>query len=243
MSIAGALAQQNAEVLASIVLAQLVCPGLPVSYKGRLSVMDPFTALSVWGSPELGLISAGTVEIGHYYNLPVDVYGLSTNSHTLDTQNGYERAFSALVPVLAGADEISGVGELDSGVHSCLTQMVIDDEILSSVQRIWRGSEVNDDALAVDVIAEVMRGPRNFLAESHTVKYLRRGELLRTRLAVRDDWSEWEKAGHRSLVERAKEKVSELLAEHEVPPLTNEQDTALREVMRIAMPDQNPSIE
>ncbi|UCC61748.1 MAG: trimethylamine methyltransferase family protein [Anaerolineae bacterium] len=232
MSIAGGLVQQNAEVLASIVLAQLARPGLPILYKGRLSVMDPRTGLSVWGNPEIGLVSAATTEMGHHYGLPVDVYGLSTSAHTSDIQNGYERAFNALVPVLAGADEISGVGEIDSGVNSSLAQMVMDDEILSSVGRIWRGFEVDEEALALDVMAEVMSGPRNFLAEMHTVRYLRRGEVLQTRLAGRDSWAEWEVSGRRGLVERAQEKALKLLADHEVPPPGEEQVAALREVIR-----------
>ena len=132
MSIAGGLTQQNAEVLASIVLAQLVHPGLPVIYRGRLSMMHPRSGLSVWGNPEIGLVSAATAAIGHFYRLPVDVYGFSTNAHVPDIQNGYERALNALTPVLAGADEISGVGEIDGGIASCPEQMVIDDEIMPS---------------------------------------------------------------------------------------------------------------
>jgi trimethylamine--corrinoid protein Co-methyltransferase len=232
MSIAGGLTQQNAEVLASIVLAQLANPGLPIIYKGRLSVMDARTGLSVWGNPEIGLVSAATVEIGHHYGIPVDVYGLSTNAHTLDIQNGYERAFSALLPVLAGADEISGVGEMDGGVNSSLAQMIIDDEILSSVGRIRRGFEVDEKALAIDVIARVMDGSRNFLAEKHTVRYLRGGEVLQTKLAGRNSWAEWETSGRQEIVKRAEKKALELLAGHEVEPLSEEQEAALKEVIR-----------
>jgi len=232
MSIAGGLTQQNAEVLTSIVLAQLANPGLPIIYKGRLSVMDARTGLSVWGNPEIGLVSAATVEIGHHYGIPVDVYGLSTNAHTLDIQNGYERAFSALLPVLAGADEISGVGEMDGGVNSSLAQMIIDDEILSSVGRIRRGFEVDEKALAIDVIARIMDGSRNFLAEKHTVRYLRGGEVLRTKLAGRNSWAEWETTGRPEIVKRAEKKALELLADHKVEPLSEDQETALREVIR-----------
>ncbi len=115
MTIAGALAQQNAEVLASIVLVQLAHPGLPVMYCGRLAMMEPRTGASVWGGVELGLASAGTVQLAHRYGLPVNVYGFSTNSHTLDLQNGFERAMNALIPALAGADELSGIGEMAAG--------------------------------------------------------------------------------------------------------------------------------
>ena len=95
ISLAGALAQQNAEVLGSVVLAQLVQPGLPIIYCGRLAMMEPRTGVSVWGGVELGVVSAATVQLGHRYGLPVNVYGFSTNAHTLEIQNGYERAFNA----------------------------------------------------------------------------------------------------------------------------------------------------
>ena len=45
-------------------------------------------------------------------------------------QSGYERAINALVPALAGADELSGVGEMAGGTYSCNAQIVIDNDIL-----------------------------------------------------------------------------------------------------------------
>ncbi|MCX6033696.1 MAG: trimethylamine methyltransferase family protein, partial [Chloroflexi bacterium] len=105
-SIAGSITQQNAEVLAALVLAELVQPGLPIIYCGRLAMMEPRTGLSVWGGVEMGMASAGTVQIGHRYGLPVNVYGFSTNAHSLDAQDGFERALNAAIPALAGADEL-----------------------------------------------------------------------------------------------------------------------------------------
>src|SRR5687768_8706707 len=66
MTIAGSIAQQNAETLAMLVLAQIVNPGLAVIYCGRLGMLEPRTGL-IWGGVELGLSSAVTVQIGHYY--------------------------------------------------------------------------------------------------------------------------------------------------------------------------------
>jgi trimethylamine--corrinoid protein Co-methyltransferase len=234
LSMAGALTQQNAEVLASVVLAQLVRPGLPIVYCGRLAMMEPRTGGSVWGGVELGLVSAGTVQIGHYYGLPVNVYGLSTNAHALDIQSGYERALNSIVPALAGADELSGIGEMGAGVMGSLAQMVCDDEIAASVRRLRRGFAADEDALAVEVIGNAMNGSRNFLAEQHTVRYLRAGEILLTKLAVRSHWDEWDKAGREGMAERAQAKAERLLAEHEVPPLTADQERELDELMREA---------
>lgn len=231
MSLAGSLAQQNAEVLASVVLAQLVRPGLPIIYCGRLAMMEPRTGISVWGGVELGLASAATVQISHYYGLPVNVYGLSTNAHVMDLQSGYERALNAIVPALAGADELSGIGEMEAGVLSSYAQMVCDDEIAASVHRLLRSFAANEEALAVEVIAAVMDGPRNFLGQRHTARYLRSGEILHTHLSDRRSWEEWDRAERDGIAERAQAEAERLLAEHEVPPLTAEQERELEEIL------------
>ena len=231
LSLAGAIAQQNAEVLASIVLAQLVSPGLPIVYCGRLAMMEPRTGLSVWGGVELGLASAGTVQVAHRYNLPVNVYGLSTNSHILDIQNGYERSLNAIMPALAGADELSGVGEMEAGVMGSFAQMVCDNEIAASVRRLRRSFSADDDALAVEVIATAMDGTRNFLGQRHTSRYMRAGEILLTRLAERRSWETWEREGRQGMAERAQSEAERLLAEHEVPPLEHYQEQELDAIM------------
>lgn len=231
LSFAGALAQQNAEVLASIALAQLTNPGTPVYYCGRLAMLEPRSGGSTWGGVELGLVSAATVQIGHRYGLPVNVYGLSTNAHTLVLQNGYERALNAIIPALAGADELSGIGEMAAGVSGSFAQMVIDDEIASSVRRVRRGFGVDADSLAVEVIAAAMDGSQDFISAPHTVKYLRGGELLLTKLAERRSWNEWEKSGRVGMAERAQAKAMKILDEHEVEPLSEAQESELDAIL------------
>lgn len=234
LTIAGAVAQQNAEVLASLVLAQLASPGLPLIYCGRLAMMEPRTGFSVWGGVELGLASAVTIQIGHHYGLPVNVYGFSTNAHTLDLQNGFERGLNALIPALAGADELSGIGEMEAGVSGSYAQMVVDNELAASIQRIRRGVSADADTLAVEVIAQAMAGPRNFLAERHTTRHLRAGEMLLTRLAERRSWETWEADFRRGMAERAQEEAERLLREHRVEPLSADQERELDEIMETA---------
>ncbi len=233
-TLAGALVQQNAEVLASITLAQCVKPGLPIIYCGRLAMMEPRTAISVWGGVELGLVSAATVQIGHRYGLPVNVYGLTTNSHTLDFQNGLERALNAILPALAGADELSGIGEMEAGVTSSFAQIVADDEIAGSIQRARAGFSTNEQTLAVEVILSVMKGSRNFLAQKHTRQAIRQGEILFTNLAERADWEVWEREGRLEMVDRAQAKAEQILATHLVPELEPGQEKTLTEIMKAA---------
>jgi trimethylamine---corrinoid protein Co-methyltransferase len=233
-SLAGAIAQQNAEVLAALVIAQLVHPGLPMIYCGRLAMMEPRTGLSVWGGVEMGLASAGTVQIGHYYGLPVNVYGFSTNSHVIDSQNGFERALNAVLPSMAGADELSGIGEMEAGVMGSYAQMVADNEFAGSILRIRNGAAADADSLAVDVIASVMASTRNFLGQKHTLKHLKAGELFLTRLAERSSWDTWVAGGRQGLVERAQVEAERILRDHQVPPLEAAQERELDGIMASA---------
>ncbi|MEW6240603.1 MAG: trimethylamine methyltransferase family protein [Chloroflexota bacterium] len=234
MSIAGALAQQNAEVLMCVVLAELVQPGLPIIYCGRLAMMEARTGISVWGGIELALASAATVQLGHRYGFPVNVYGFSTNSHSLDLQNGFERGLNALLPALAGADELSGIGEMEAGVSGSYAQMVADNEFAASVLRARRGFEVNDDSLAVELFDPVMDGSRNFLGQKHTMKYLKAGEVLLTKLSERGTWETWEREGRPELARRAQAEAERILREHQVQPLEDPQERELDKILSAA---------
>lgn len=223
MTLAGALVQQNAEFLASVVIAQLTMPGLPMIYRGRLSMMEPRTGISVWGGSEIGIVSAATTQIAHLYNLPVNVYGFSTNSHTQNVQNGFERAINAVLPAMAGADELSGIGELEAGVISSLSQLILDDEIINNIKRILSGFEVTTESLATEVISSVMKdGKRTFLGQKHTRTHMSAGEVMFTKLAERRVWSEWEQSGKVGMNERAELLVNQLLQDHTVEEIDSD---------------------
>jgi trimethylamine--corrinoid protein Co-methyltransferase len=166
--------------------------------------------------------------------LPVNVYGFSTNAHVLDTQNGFERALNAILPALAGADELSGIGEMEAGVMGSFAQMVADNEFAGSILRARKGFGADTDALAVDVIAAVMASTRNFLGQKHTMKYLRSGEIYNTRLAERASWETWETGGRKGLAERAQIEAERILREHQVPPLESAQERELDAILSAA---------
>lgn len=235
MSLAGSLVQQNAENLASIVLAQLAASGSPVVYCGRLSALNMRSGTPIWGNPEVGMMSAAAVQIGHHYHLPVNVYGLAGSGFAQDMQSGYERAINALVPALAGADELSGVGEMAGGVCSSNAQIVIDNDIFGMVRRVLRGFAVTEESLAVEVIGRVMDSNRNYLKEQHTRKYLRAGEIWQGRLGVQQvGWELWREAGCPDVVDHAQREAERILSTHEVPPLSEDQSRALDDILETA---------
>ncbi len=234
MTITGSLVQQSAETLAPLVLAQLINPGCGVIYCGRLGMLEPRTGL-IWGGVELGISSAATVQLGHFYGFAVNVYGFSTNAHTLDAQNAFERGLNASLPALAGADELSGIGEMEAGVMGSFAQMVLDNELAKSVLRQRAGLSADAEHLAVEIINTVMDTNRNYLASKHTLKHLRAGELALTKLAERNSWDTWEgKLGRKQMADYATDEAERILREHVVPPLDEKQEAELDRILAAA---------
>ncbi len=234
MTITGSIVQQSAETLSLLVLGQLVHPGTGAIYCGRLAMLEPRTGL-LWGGVELGLSSAGTVQLGHYYGFAVNVYGFSTNAHTLDAQSAFERGLNAAIPALAGADELSGIGEMEAGVLGSFAQMVLDNELVGSVMRLRKGMSADAEHLAVDIIRDAMNGTRNFLGQKHTMKHLRGGELSLTKFAERNSWDTWDqKLERKQMADYATEEAERILKEHTVPPLDPRQEKELDRIMAAA---------
>jgi trimethylamine--corrinoid protein Co-methyltransferase len=197
-------------------------------------MLEPRTGL-LWAGVELGLASAATVQLGHYYGFPVNVYGFSTNAHTLDAQNAFERGLNATIPALAGADELSGIGEMEAGVMGSFAQMVLDNELAGSVKRLRTGLSADAEHLAVGIIGNVMNGTRNFLGQKHTMKHLKAGEVALTKLAERNSWDTWEgKMERKQMADHATDEAERILREHVVQPLEPQQEKELDRIMAAA---------
>jgi trimethylamine--corrinoid protein Co-methyltransferase len=196
-------------------------------------MMEPH-GVSVWGGVELGLASAATVQVGHFYHLPVNVMIQHQRTCFRRTER-FRTAINAMLPALAGADELSGIGEMEAGVMGSYAQMVIDDEIAGGIQRVCRGIKADKEALAVDVILEVMAEERNFLTQPHTVRFLRQGETMITRLAERGGWESWDRTGRQGMGERAQSEAVRILSTHEVPSLDFTQEQELDRLLAAAL--------
>jgi trimethylamine--corrinoid protein Co-methyltransferase len=232
ITLAGGLAQQNAELLAGVVLVQTISTKMPIQYSGRLSMMDLRTGKNIWGVPEMALASAATVQIAHKYKMIADVYGVTSDGNMMDMQMGIERTISALLPAMAGADNLSGIGGAWEAAGS-YEMLVIDDEIYSDVFRAVNGIKVDNERLALDVIDKVGH-MGNYLAQPHTMKYLRLGELRYSSLY---DKRTAEKAGKervRPLQDTARDVVRKILKEHQPMPLEKDQARNLEKVVKDA---------
>ncbi|HIC88421.1 MAG TPA: hypothetical protein EYP04_03335 [Anaerolineae bacterium] len=232
ITMAGALAQQHAEVLASFVIAAAARPGAPVVYCSRINPIDLRTAVSSWGGPEVGMAGACAAQLAHRLGIPCDAYGLCTSSAKLDPQFAYERFANAFVPALAGVDILSGVGSTEDGLAGGLEIAVIDDEMIGLIKHIVTGCEVSEETLAFDVMKEVISRDGVFLGELHTVQQMRKGAVWIPTVSERLG-STTDGVGI-GVVDRARDQAREILRVHQVEPLPDEVSRRLDEIMERA---------
>ncbi len=209
-SMAGALAQQDAEVLAGVVLVQAAAPGAPCSYGARLSAADPRTGSLLCGAGQWALASAGATLLARRHGLACDCYGPDTSARLLDMQAGYQQAIPTLAGALARPRFMSGIG-IWGDTTTCLELLVIDDAIFRTALAAMEPPVWDADALDVDAIVEGVTGAIGHLGTRHTRRWLRQIKAAED-LSYRGGDDEWAAAGRPDLVDRAQERVAELLA-------------------------------
>jgi trimethylamine---corrinoid protein Co-methyltransferase len=241
--ISAAVAQQNAEVLAGLVLLQTVAPGTPCYYGPRLSAVDPRTGVVTSGTPETGSASIAAVLLARRYGMVCDCYGPTTDSKVADAQLGIEHAFNTLLGMVARPRLLSGVGDLQVGAVTSPEVLVIDDEVLNYARYAFSPRPYDRDALDIEAMAEGVLSEKGFLATKHTRRYLRT-EFAKPVLAYRGGLEEWTQSGRSGLVDLASERVEELLARPAVglPDAIAEEmcaqiDSAAREIGVDTWPD------
>ena len=218
ITLAGVLAQQNAEILAGITLSQLANPGTPVIYGTTSTILDMRSGELAIGSPELSVIAAASTQVARHYGLPCRCGGALTDANSPDAQAGLESMFSLLTAANSGADFVfHAAGILSSYLAFSFEKFVIDDEMCGMVRRYSQGLTVDQETLATEVIANVGPGG-NFLKEAHTVQRCRDAfwqPLLNNRAGL----EVWLLNGQPDAATRASQRWQALLAEHVDPPM------------------------
>ena len=137
------------------------------------------------------------------------------DSKKLDAQSGHEFTLTAIVPALAGANMIYGVGMLDSALTWDYASALLQNEFIEMVLKVVNGIQVSDEAFAMDVIREV--GPAGeFITHQHTYDNFKK--LTHPKLMDRDNRENWEAAGSLDIAELAYEKSLDVLENYKPEP-------------------------
>ena len=133
---------------------------------------------------------------------------------------------------LSGANLIHDVGYVGSGLILSLASIVINDELVSMVRRTLRSYEVNEETLALNVIAQVGPGGE-FVTHEHTYRHFKE-ELWSPRLIERRKYEEWHHDGSRTYAERANEVAKQLLSGAEKKALPDDVCQELQKIIKFA---------
>jgi trimethylamine--corrinoid protein Co-methyltransferase len=236
-AIAGAVVQAVAEVLAGLVYVNALKPGHPAIFGTWPFVSDLRTGAMSGGSAEQALLTSACAQMAQFYDLPGGSAAGMADSKLPDIQSGYEKG---ITNVMAGLSGLNLVYE-SAGMHAsllgfCLESLIIDNDMLGSINRNVRGIEVNDDTLSVEVIRDVcLNGPGHYLGHGQTLSLMQK-EYIYPGVGNRMSPKEWNEAGKPDIVERAAARKREILSTHYPDYIPRELDERIRAKHDIKLP-------
>lgn len=209
VTLAGSAAVGTAEILAGLVINQILEPGRPCVFNlGLAHTFDMRTSIAVTGGPENHLFARIAAMMGRFYNLPSGNW-VSTESMAPDVQAAMEKTCGFFTHLQSRVSNIWSVGQVESELTFSPAQAVIDDEIIAYTKRFLKGFEMNDKTLGVDLIRQVAISG-SFLEQGHTAQNFR-SELFMPEILCRHPREEWEKQGGKDLGRVAEEKAQQLM--------------------------------
>ncbi len=217
VTVAGAVAQQNAEALAGLTFAQIVRPGSPFVYGGFTSNVDMKSGAPAFGTPEYMKSALIGGQLARRYGLPYR--SSNTNAaNTLDAQAAYESVFSLWGAIMGGANLLMhGAGWMEGGLQACFEKMVLDADLLGMVTEFLRPVVVNEEELALAAVREVGPGG-HFFGCAHTQERYRNAFFA----PMISDWrnyESWREAGSPTAYDTANRLYKSKLAGYVAPAI------------------------
>ena len=226
ITVAGALAQQNAEALVGIGLAQLANPGTPVVYGGFTTDTHMRSGNPSFGTPEGAWATLVGGQLARRYGLPYRTSGGLCSSTVPDAQAAYETMMSLWTSVLAHGNFIyHAAGWIEGGLTASYEKFILDVDMVAMLASLLAGYEVNDDTLALESVAQVGPGGHHF-DTAHTLERYSTA-FFDPLVAVRQGYEQWHESGAADAAERARGVWQHLLESYEPPPL----DAAVAEAL------------
>jgi trimethylamine--corrinoid protein Co-methyltransferase len=217
VTIAGAVAQQNAEALAGLVVTQLIRPGAPFIYGGFTSNVDMKSGSPAFGTPEFMKATLLGGQLARRYGVPFRASNVNA-ANALDAQAAYESVFSLWGSIQGGANMVfHGAGWMEGGLHASFEKMVLDADLLGMVGEFLTPLETSDDALALDAVREVGPGGHYFGTAHTRARY--KTAFYSPMISDWRNYETWSEAGKPEALGKAHQIYKTLLETYEKPPM------------------------
>ena len=203
VTIAGALVQHTAEVLAGTVLAQLANPGTPVLFGCVSAPMDLRNAEISQGNFETAMINGAAVQIADMYGMPSRIAPGNTSDNKTSERAAVEAAVGLYIGAAAGGNYIT-TGLLDSTLMISYEHLVLVDEMIRQVKSISGGINTDPESLGVETIIADGHPSPDFLQSDHTLGLMNRDIYYSPFTGrIKESYLDW--------YERAHERVKDIL--------------------------------
>lgn len=235
-ALAGAVAQACAEVLAGLVLCNIIDPHCRGIFAAWPFVSDLRTGAMSGGSGEQALLSAACAQMANFYDLPNSVPAGMTDSKLPDAQSGGEKGYTISLAAHAGATMIHECAGMQASLMGTTFEgYVIDNDLLGAILRTVKGIEVSDDTLSFDVIRDTVLGPGHYLGHAQTLARMKT-DYVYPEIACRRSANEWQQAGARDARAPARDRVRKILSEHYPRHIDEAVDARIRSHYNIILP-------
>jgi trimethylamine---corrinoid protein Co-methyltransferase len=225
VSLAAALAQQNAEALFGVVLAQAVRPGTPVMYGAFTSNVDMRSGAPAFGTPENAKANIASGQLARRYGLPYRTSNASA-SNAADAQGAYETEMSLWGAILGHGNLVyHAAGWQEGGLTASFEKLVLDVEMLQMMMVFLKPIVVNEQELGFDAIKGVATGG-HFFGEPHTMERYEHA-FYRPLVSNWQNYENWQLSGGKDATQRATDIWKLALKEYEQPAM----DPAIQEAL------------
>jgi trimethylamine--corrinoid protein Co-methyltransferase len=225
VTLAGALAQQNAEALFGIVLAQLVRPGAPVMYGAFTSNVDMRSGAPAFGTPENTKANVASGQLARRYRLPYRTTPGSA-SNAADAQGAYETMMALWGAVLGHGNLVyHAAGWQEGGLTASFEKLILDVEMIQHMAEFLKPIEVDDAELALDALGRVPTGG-HFFGDPHTLERYSTA-FYQPLVSNWQNFEAWKEAGGLDATQRATKLWKKALEEYAEPVM----DAPVREAL------------
>ncbi len=208
-----AAAFHTADVLAGVVMAQLLHPGHPVLFGGAPAVFHMRESTSPMAAIEAMHLTAAYAAIGNYLDLPTQAYLALGDGKQLDAQAGAETFGGALLAALSGINSVSGPGMLDFVMTFSLTKLVLDNELCGQALHLVRELQPIGHDSITDLVRSLLQDGQ-LLTSDHTLQHWSGQLYIPGQVYDRQNRHAWQLAGCKTLQDRARSEVDRRLAQY-----------------------------
>jgi trimethylamine---corrinoid protein Co-methyltransferase len=172
ITLAGAVALNLAEQLALHQISWVLWGDHAFHLSASLSALDMRTTIRPFGRPEMAIANLMMAQMARFYGASFSGHSGLSDAKLPSVEAGAQKAISAVATLMAGGSFWMDAGLLGIDEICSPVQLVLDNEFLSALKRFTHSFEVDEEAIALDLILEAGPGGQ-YLDKVHTARRFR----------------------------------------------------------------------